>query len=186
MIGWALGNAMNMGVTLAAYGAICRESSRPFVFPGSAQQWEGITDITDARLLARQLEWAATTPEAADQAFNTVNGDVFRWRRMWGVVAGGLGLEPAPYPGHPTPLEEQMADAAPVWERIVEQHGLAPYKLEELASWWHSDADLGRPLETFTDMGKCRRFGFLDYQDSERSFLDLFDRLRSERIMPPT
>jgi nucleoside-diphosphate-sugar epimerase len=185
MIGWALGNAMNMGVTLAAYGAICRESGRPFVFPGSQQQWEGITDITDARLLARQLEWAATTPEAANEAFNTVNGDVFRWQRMWSVVAGGLGLEAAPYPGHPTPLEEQMAGAAPVWNRIVERHGLVPNRLDELASWWHSDADLGRPLETFTDMGKCRRFGFLDYQDSERSFLDLFDRLRAERIMPP-
>ncbi len=185
MIGWALGNAMNMGVTLAAYGAICREEDRPFVFPGSMQQWEGITDITDARLLARQLEWAATTPQAANQAFNTVNGDVFRWRRMWGVVAQGLGLEPAPYPGHPTPLEEQMADAAPTWDRIVERHGLQPTRLEEIASWWHSDADLGRPLETFTDMSKCRRFGFLDYQDSDRSFLELFERLRAERIMPP-
>jgi hypothetical protein len=33
-------------------------------------------------------------------------------------------------------------------------------------------------------MAKSRRFGFLDYQDSERSFLDLFDRLRAERILP--
>ena len=185
MIGWALGNAMNMGVTLAAYGAICREDGRPFVFPGSPEQWEGITDLTDARLLARQLEWAATTPAAANEAFNTVNGDVFRWRRMWGVVAGGLGVEPAPYPGHPTPLEEQMADAAPVWDRIVERHGLVPNRLDQLASWWHSDADLGRRLETFTSMNKARRFGFLDHQDTERSFLDLFDRLRAERIMPP-
>jgi nucleoside-diphosphate-sugar epimerase len=185
MIGWALGNAMNMGVTLAAYGAVCREEDRPFVFPGSLQQWEGITDITDARLLARQLEWAATTPQAANQAFNTVNGDVFRWRRMWGVVAEGLGLQPAPYPGHPTPLEEQMAGAAPIWDRLVERHDLQPTRLEEIASWWHSDADLGRPLETFTDMGKCRRYGFLDYQDSDRSFLDLFERLRAERIIPP-
>ena len=185
MIGWALGNAMNMGVTLAAYGAICRESERPFVFPGSPEQWEGVTDITDARLLARQLEWAATTPAAANEAFNTVNGDVFRWRRMWGMVAEGLGLEPAPYPGHPTPLEEQMADAAPIWDRIVERHGLQPHRLDELASWWHSDADLSRQLETFTSMSKSRRFGFMDHQDSDRSFLDLFDRLRAERIMPP-
>jgi nucleoside-diphosphate-sugar epimerase len=184
MIGWALGNAMNMGVTLAVYGAICRETGRPFVFPGSPQQWDGVTDITDARLLAKQLEWAATTPAAADQAFNIVNGDVFRWRRMWGVLAEALGVEPAPYPGHTTPLEEQMAQAGPVWDRIVERHGLVPSDLGQLASWWHSDADLGRPLETFTDMGKSRRFGFLEYQSSDRSFLDLFDRLRDARIIP--
>jgi nucleoside-diphosphate-sugar epimerase len=184
MIGWALGNAMNMGVTLAVYGAICRESGRPFVFPGSPQQWDGVTDVTDARLLASQLEWAATTPAAADEAFNIVNGDVFRWRRMWGVLADGLGVEPAPYPGEPTPLEDQMRDAAPVWERIVARHGLEPTAIETLASWWHSDADLGRPLETFTDMSKSRRFGFLDYQQTDRSFLDLFERLRGARIIP--
>ena len=55
---------------------------------------------------------------------------------------------------------------------------------DRIASWWHSDADLTRPLETFTSMTKARRFGFLDYQDSERSFLDLFDRLRRERVIP--
>ena len=44
----------------------------------------------------------------------------FRWRRMWRIVADGLGVEAADYPGHPTPLVEQMAEAAPVWDRIVE------------------------------------------------------------------
>jgi nucleoside-diphosphate-sugar epimerase len=184
MIGWALGNFMNMGVTLALYGSICRETGRPFVFPGSPEQWAGVTDITDARLLARQLEWAATTPAAADQAFNTANGDVFRWRRMWSVVAEGLGVEPAPYPGHPTPLEEQMADAGPVWDDIVARHGLAPRSLDRIASWWHTDADLSRELETFTSMTKSRQFGFLDHQDSDRSFLDLFERLRENRVIP--
>ena len=83
LIGWALGNAMNMGVTLAVYAAICRETGRGFHFPGSREQWEAVTDVTDAGLLADHLVWAATTPAAANQALNIVNGDVFRWRRMW-------------------------------------------------------------------------------------------------------
>jgi nucleoside-diphosphate-sugar epimerase len=184
VIGWAIGNAMNMGVTLAVYGTICRETGRPFVFPGSPEQYDAVTDVTDARVLARHLEWAATTPAAADQALNIVNGDVFRWRRLWRTVAAGLGVEPAPYPGHATPLEEQMTDARAAWERIVEKHRLAPHDVGTLASWWHTDADLGRTMETFTDMSKSRRAGFLDYQETERSFLDLFDRLRAERIIP--
>src|SRR3984893_11574589 len=61
IIGYAIGNAMNMGVTLAVYATICRQTGRPFLFPGSAAQWNGLTDMTDARLLARHLEWAATT-----------------------------------------------------------------------------------------------------------------------------
>src|SRR5439155_1610807 len=64
LIGWALGNAMNMGVTLAVYGAICRERGRAFRFPGSREQWEAVTDVTDAGLLAEHLVWAATTPAA--------------------------------------------------------------------------------------------------------------------------
>ena len=184
MIGWAIGNAMNMGVTLAVYAAICKETGRPFVFPGSPEQYEAVTDISDARIVAKQLLWAATTPSAANQAYNTVNGDVFRWRRMWGHVAAALGVEAAPYPGHPQPLEQQMADAGPIWERIVQKHGLKSHKVDHLASWWHTDADLGRTLETLTDMTKSRRFGFRDIQVSEDSFTDLFDRLRGARLIP--
>src|SRR6202035_5131619 len=90
IIGYAVGNAMNMGVTLAVYATICQETGRPFSFPGSAMQWNGLTDMTDAGLLARHLEWAATTEAARNQAFNIVNGDVFRWNWMWARLAGWL------------------------------------------------------------------------------------------------
>jgi nucleoside-diphosphate-sugar epimerase len=184
LIGYALGNAMNMGVTLAIYGSICRAAGEPFVFPGSPEQLNGVTDITDARLLGRHLIWSSTEPSAQNQAFNTVNGDVFRWRQMWPRLAEDLGVEPAEYPGSPTPLDGRMDHADEVWARLVKEHGLAPYRASELASWWHSDADLGRQVETFADMSKSRALGFLDYQDSARSFLDLFERLREERIIP--
>ncbi|GAB2935245.1 SDR family oxidoreductase [Rhodococcus aerolatus] len=184
MIGWTLGNAMNMGVTLAVYATICRETGRPFVFPGSPEQWGGVVDVTDARLLARQLEWAATAPGARDEAFNTVNGDVFRWRQMWPVLAEALGVEPAEYPGHADPLEDRMGDAEEVWARVVAEHGLRETTVGELASWWHTDSDLGRPIETFADMTKARNAGFADHQDSRRTFLDLVDRLREENIIP--
>lgn len=185
LIGWALGNAMNMGVTLAVYAAICRETGRPFLFPGTPEQYEAVTDVTDARILARQLLWASTTPAAYNQAFNITNGDVFRWRRLWATLAADLGVPVAPYPGHPTPLEQQMAGQEATWDGIVRKYGLQPYPLNVLASWWHTDADLGRALETFTDMTKSRLFGFNDLQVTERSFTDLFARLRSARIIPP-
>ncbi len=154
IVGYAVGNAMNMGVTLAVYATICRETKRPFAFPGSATQWNSLTDMTDARLLARHLEWAATTPAASDQAFNVVNGDVFRWSWMWGDLARWFGLEAAPFPGQGVPLETQLSDAGPVWERIARKYGLAEPNLDVLASAWHTDADLGRPIEIVTDMSK--------------------------------
>jgi hypothetical protein len=33
-------------------------------------------------------------------------------------------------------------------------------------------------------MSKSRRFGFLDYQPTEDSFLDLFAELRQRKIIP--
>ena len=184
IVGYAVGNAMNMGVTLAAYATICRETGRPFLFPGSAAQWNGLTDMTDARLLAKQLEWASTTPAARNQAFNVVNGDVFRWSWMWARIAEWFGLRPAPFPGQGTPLERQLADAAPTWREIARRHGLAEPDLNRLASAWHTDADLGRPIEVVTDMSKSRKLGFLDYQATDDSFFDLFSTLRQARIIP--
>lgn len=184
LIGWALGNAMNMGVTLAVYGAICRETGRRFHFPGSREQWEAVTDVTDAELLAEHLVWAATTPAAANQALNIVNGDVFRWRRLWPKLGASLGVESAPFNGRPAPLEKQMADAGELWPEIVSRHNLRELDVDTLASWWHTDADLGRTIETFTDMSRSRRLGFVAVRDTETSFTNLFRRLREERIVP--
>jgi nucleoside-diphosphate-sugar epimerase len=184
IIGYALGNAMNMGVTLAAYATICRETGRPFLFPGSATQWNSLTDMTDARLLARHIEWAATTPAARGQAFNIVNGDVFRWSWMWPRLASWFGIESAPFPGKGTPLEQQLAGTESIWHDIAKSHNLIEPNLNHLISAWHTDADLGRPIEVVTDMGKSRKLGFLDYQATDDSFFDLFTRLRQNHIIP--
>ena len=55
LIGYAVGNQMNMAATLGAYAAICKETGKPFVFPGSPQQYESVVDITDGRILAKHL-----------------------------------------------------------------------------------------------------------------------------------
>ena len=184
IIGYALGNQMNMGVTLAAYASICKHTGRPFIFPGSSVQWNSLTDMTDARQLAKHLLWASTTPAARDQAFNIVNGDVFRWSWMWQRLASWFNLEPAPLPAEITPLETQLADAAPIWAEIAAKHNLAEPNLNHLISAWHTDADLGRPIEVVTDMSKSRKLGFLDYQPTDDSFFDLFTRLRSDNLIP--
>jgi nucleoside-diphosphate-sugar epimerase len=184
IIGYALGNAMNMGVTLAVYAMICRETARPFVFPGSAVQWNSLTDMTDARLLARHLLWASVRPAARNQAFNVVNGDVFRWNWMWSHIAAWFGIRPAPFPSHPAPLVQQLADAAPTWQAIAARYHLVESDLSRLASAWHTDADLGRPIEVVTDMSKSRKLGFLDYQATDDSFFDLFNQLRESRVIP--
>jgi nucleoside-diphosphate-sugar epimerase len=184
IIGYAIGNAMNMGLTLAVYATLCRESGQPFIFPGSAVQWNCLTDMTDARLLARHLEWAATSALAKNQGFNVVDGDIFRWKWMWSRLADYFRLAAAPFSGVTQPLEGRMSDSARQWTAIAARYQLKEPNIERLASWWHTDADLGRPMEVVTDMTKSRKAGFLDYQSTPDAFFDLFDRLEAERIIP--
>ncbi|WP_263410788.1 SDR family oxidoreductase [Terriglobus tenax] len=184
IIGHAVGNTMNMGTTLAVYASLCKELGKPMRFPGSSVQWNSLTDMTDARLLAKHLLWAATSPAARDEAFNVVNGDVFRWSWMWQRIADWFGVETEKLRGEGTPLEQQLVDAEPVWRQITAKHGLVESDLHVLASAWHTDADLGRPIEVVTDMSKSRRLGFTEYQATDESFFELFARLRAERLIP--
>ncbi|PZX15275.1 nucleoside-diphosphate-sugar epimerase [Palleronia aestuarii] len=184
VIGQAVGNAMNMGQTLAVHATICRETGRPFRFPGSQVQWDALTDMTDARQLAAQMAWAALSEEARNEDFNVVNGDVFRWSWMWGRIAEWFGIEAEEFDGIERPLEEQMAGDAKTWAEIADRHGLVERDLDRLASPWHTDADLGRPIEVVTDMSKSRKRGFTGYVATDEAFFDLFDRLRADGILP--
>jgi nucleoside-diphosphate-sugar epimerase len=184
VIGMAVGNAMNMGTTLAVYATLCRESGRPFRFPGSATQWNGLTDMTDARQLARHMLWTVSTPAARNEAFNVVNGDVFRWSWMWQRLAQWFGIEAAGFDGSVLPLETQMAGDASLWREIAERERLAEPDLKRLASPWHTDADLGRPIEAVTDMSKSRKLGFTGYQPTDDAFYALFEKLRAQHLIP--
>ncbi|QJD97250.1 SDR family oxidoreductase [Mucilaginibacter robiniae] len=184
VIGKAVGNMMNLGTTLAVYATICKETGRAFHFPGSGAQWNGLSDVTDARLLAEHLIWASTTEAARNQAFNVANGDVFRWSWLWKQLANWFGIEPVGFDGTIHPLEPEIAGDGPVWAEIAAKYSLKEPDLNRMASAWHTDLDLGRPIEVMSDMSKSRKLGFTVYQDTRDSFFDLFEKLRAEKLIP--
>lgn len=184
VIGHAVGNAMNMGLTLAVQASICKELGQPFVFPGSETQWNALTDMTDSGVLADHMVWAATADNVGNEAYNIVNGDIFRWRWMWPRLAAYFGVEAEGFKDAPRPLQEQMTGMEEVWAKIAARHGLAEADLSRLASWWHSDSDLGRNIEVVTDMSKSRLAGFTGYRRTVDAFTQLFDRYRAEMLIP--
>ncbi len=184
VFGFAVGSAMNMALTLAVYATICRELGRPMIFPGSAMQWNALTDVTDAELMSEQMIWAATHAEGRNEPFNTANGDVFRWRWLWPQLAEYFGLEWEAFSGEPRTLESQMAGMEDTWREIAAKYSLAEPQLDRLASWWHSDADLGRTIEVLTDMTKSREAGFLGFRNTVSSLFEKIERYRAARILP--
>ena len=172
------------GVTLATYGSLCAAQGIPMRFPGGEVAWNGLNEVTDARIVARQMAWAATSANARNEAFNTANGDVFRWRRMWPQLAAWFGAEDGGFDGSGFSLQGWLSGKDEGWDALVARHRLQPIQLKRLASAWHTDLDLSRTVDCISSLAKCRRHGFADFQDSELSFVDLFDRLRRERIIP--
>ncbi len=184
VIGRAVGNAMNLGTTLAVYAVICKETGRPFIWPGSSAQWNGLSDVTDARVLADHLIWASTTEKARNEAFNVVNGDIFRWNRLWNRIANYFNVASVGFSGSIQSLEKEMTNDAELWRQIAEKYDLEEKELSRLATPWHTDLDLGRPIEVMTDMSKSRKLGFTVYQDTEETFYDLFEQLRARKLIP--
>jgi hypothetical protein len=114
-----------------------------------------------------------------------VDGDIFRWRWLWPQIAEYFGLEWQGPPAEGTlPLEPRMNDAPQRWKAIATKYRLAEPDVDQLASWWHTDGDLGRSLECVNDMTESRRRGFCAFQSTPTSFFDLFNRLRAERLIP--
>ncbi|MGJ9423441.1 SDR family oxidoreductase [Aeromicrobium sp. CF3.5] len=185
VFGFATGNAMNMVLTISAYATLCKELGLPFIFPGSQLQWDGLTDVTDADLLAEQIIWAGTHEAGRDEAFNIANGDVFRWRTLWPRIAEHFEVQWEGFEGQPRPLADTIpADAAEIWRRLADRHALVEPDLERIASWWHTDGDLGRTIEAVTDMNKSRTAGFLNFRDSRDSFFHHVERYREANIIP--
>jgi len=186
MFGFAVGNAMNMVSTLSVYATLCKEMKKPFVFPGSVDQWNCATDITDADLVGEQMIWAATNKAGANEAFNVVNGDLIRWRWFWPQIAKYFSLEWEGPTNPPQTLQNTMREwpAAELWQRIATREKLAEADVNELASWWHSDADLGRNVECFADITKSREAGFFNFRSTPKSFFEKVEQYRSASLIP--
>ena len=180
--GFALGNPMNLAMVIAVYASISKELGLPLRFPGRPGAYRTLLEMTDATLLAKATVWAATSEACANQAFNINNGDLFRWEEMWPEIARFFDLEVAP-PLHMS-LAEVMADKEPLWDAMVERHGLAKHSYQEVSSWAFGDAVFSWDYDFIADGSKARRFGFHEFVDTRQMFLDIFAGFRHRRIIP--
>jgi nucleoside-diphosphate-sugar epimerase len=180
--GIGLGNPMNLAMVIAVYASISKELGIPLRFPGKPGAYHSLIEMTDAGLLAEATTWAATTPAAANQAFNITNGDSFRWSDMWPRIAAFFELETAP--PLQLSLQEVMSDKKEVWDRMVERHGLRRIDYKDVSSWGFGDFVFGWDYDVIADGSKARRAGFHRYVESASMFNEIFDRLRGDRIIP--
>lgn len=180
--GFALGYPHNIAAVIAAYATICKALGLPLRFPGTQACFDAVSQATDAGLLAKAMTWMATEPGCANQTFNIINGDLFRWRHLWEKLARHLGMENGGV--QTVPLATLMADKEPLWKSLVERHDLRTMPLSEIVNWSYADMTFRQDWDHISSTLKARRFGFHDFVDTEAMFLQQVERFRQERIVP--
>ena len=180
LCGFAPGTAMSIVPVIAVYAAILKELGRPLSFPGSA--WTSLYQVTESAHFANAALWAATEPRCANQAFNITNGDFFRWCHLWPKIAAVFDM-PSAEP-QPLSLVDFMADKAPLWDAMAKQHGLKPYRFDEVVAWPFGDYVFNCDWDVMSNVTRSRQHGFHEVVDSEAMFLRLLRRFRAERIVP--
>ncbi|XP_031132259.1 3-oxo-Delta(4,5)-steroid 5-beta-reductase-like [Ipomoea triloba] len=175
---------MNMVGTLCVYAAICKHEGAPLRFPGVKAAWDEYSVCSDADLIAEHEIWAAVDPHAKNEAFNVSNGDVYKWKHFWKILAEQFGLEDGGFEeGERVTLQEMMKGKGAVWDEIVKKHDLQATKLEDVGVWWFVDLILSGicPLDT---MNKSKEHGFLGFRNSQKAFVLWIDKVKAHKIVP--
>jgi len=181
--GPSVGSPMNHLMALCLYASVSRELGLPLRFPGTEGAFRAVYQYTDARLLARAMVWAATTPACANEAFNMTNGEFERWENIWPHLARSFGMAPGRV--QTLSLTRTMADKEPLWAAMREKYGLRNYKLSELVSWGFADWAYSNTFDQMSSVGKARRAGWSESLPAETMFSDLIRRLVNDRVIPP-
>ena len=180
--GFSVGSPMNLTLVIAVYAAISKALGLPLSFPGKPGAYRALYQCADSALLARAIEWMATAHKCANQAFNITNGDLIRWENLWPKLARFFDMELGQQ--RHISLTRLMADKGPVWDRIVADHKLHPYRYEQIAAWAFGDFVFASDYDIVSDTAKARRFGFHECVDTEEMFLCLFGEFRRSRVIP--
>nr|XP_043619478.1 3-oxo-Delta(4,5)-steroid 5-beta-reductase-like [Erigeron canadensis] len=185
IFGFSPNSMMNILGSLCVYASICKHEGEPLKFPGTKEAWNSYSDASDADLVAEHHIWAAVDPIAKNEAFNISNGDVFKWKDIWKVLAEQFDVENGGLQEDEErkSLNELMKDKGPVWDAIVTENELLPTKLEQVGGWWFVDLILSN--EGMLDiMNKSKEHGFLGFRNSISSLVSWIDKIKCCKIVP--
>ncbi len=186
--GDAIGSNMNSYLVLGIFAALRKEAGLPLPRPMGASM---VTDVTDADLIARSLEWAATSPNARNDAFNVTNGDVFTLHDAFPIVADEMKMELGPQ--EPFEIIAELKKLLPLWPEVVRKHGLsAPEDLKALfgeslevgGAWTAPVAPSDVVRYGLASTVKIRQAGFHDCMDTGQMIRKYMRRYQELGLIP--
>jgi len=181
VIGFGARSPMNILAGVAAFAMLSKSEGVPLRFPGSRGGWRALHQATDARILARAVEWAFSAPTARSQIFNVTNGDHFRWCNLWPDIAAFFEMPHAE--PQPLDLEAHMHGRDADWAELTAMRGLRESAFRDFVAWPFVDGWWRTEFDMVQSTIKIRQAGFVDCIDSHQSFIDHLSALRNERII---
>ena len=186
VFGFSPRSESNVIASLCVYAGICCKEGAALRWPGSRVAWEGFSDASDAELVAEHALWAALEPGGKNETFNCTNGDVYKWKNLWPMLAEHFEMEWSGYDGEDKrfKLEEAMAGKEALWGEIVREKGLVETELNDITAWWFVDALINADKEQLENMNKSKEHGFLGFRNTVRSFNSWIGKMKADRIVP--
>ncbi|XP_075112904.1 (S)-8-oxocitronellyl enol synthase CYC2-like [Nicotiana tabacum] len=186
IFGFSPHSTLNIVGTLCVYATICKYERVPLTFPGTKVRWDSYSNASDADLVAEHQIWAALCPRAQNKAFNITNGDVFKWKHLWKVLAEQIGVE---YVGFNETekhicLAEMMKDKGHVWDKIVRDNNLVSTTLEEVGLWQFADMILAGGSNRLSSINRSKEHGFMGFRNSTNSFIFWIQKAKDNRLIP--
>ena len=172
---------------IAVYAVLERAAGRQLSYPGGAPL---LFEAVDTELLARAIEWAATTPRCRNEIYNICNGDVFTFQNLWPTISDCFDMVVGP--PRPVSLAESLPRREAEWREVVQKHELvAPPSIHdfvgesaELADYILAYGAEESPPPVLVSTIKARQHGFHDCIDTEDMLRKWIARYREARLLP--
>ena len=127
--------ARNVITSLCVYATICSKEGVMLQWPGSRIAWEGFSDASDTELVTEHELWVALESIGKNQPFNCGNRDIYKWKRLWPMLADHFGLELGyDREDQRFNLTEAMARKEAMWVEIVEENELVETELDKITN----------------------------------------------------
>jgi nucleoside-diphosphate-sugar epimerase len=184
VIGEAIGGHANVVAAIGVYAALQKARGEPLWFPSTGTMW---FEATDTELMARAIEWAGSSPSAANRVFNITNGEIFALRDLWPQIAAALDI--APGDDRIQNFKATMPPRAGEWDAIRQRHGLRAPAMDAFIrqSWEFLDfVFIDRPGPPILTSGVAlRQAGFHETMYTDEMFAKWFARYRADGLLPP-
>ncbi|KAF1816336.1 NAD dependent epimerase/dehydratase family protein-like protein [Eremomyces bilateralis CBS 781.70] len=205
--------AMNIAYPLAVYATVQKHLGRKLEFPSDIISWENAQVNSTALMNGYFEEWAALSPQAQNEAFNTTDDCMWSWARFWPEFAKWFGLEytrpdpekdqyqemwnkydPPPRGfGGPGNMKARFTltswakqpEVQAAWREIATKHGLIEKELRDPDRvFGFADAALLLSHPIQMRMGKARKLGWHGFVDSSESYRETFEGFVKLNMLP--